>query len=254
MTWEAGEEAGQCRTCLARQVLRATGLLGVGTGEALAAGRDMQGKLNPTALTLRVGPPAHFFFSFGRACALIHTQKRHPTIGPCTGSTPPSFRLIPQRPRRPGTFLALPLDMASNCIAPCPHPQAVADTIASYFVPCIVLLSVAVFATWLALGRAGLVDPATLPPGVSLPLLALLHAISVVVIACPCGLGLATPTAVMVGTGVAARQVRRRDRAGRRREGQRGTRNTEGFGRGSQNGLSISVGGQLAKGALRAKQ
>ncbi|PNH01066.1 Copper-transporting ATPase 1, partial [Tetrabaena socialis] len=84
--------------------------------------------------------------------------------------------------------------------------QAVADTIASYFVPAIVLIAVAVGALWLWLGAAGLVPADALPPGVSPPLLALLHAISVLVIACPCGLGLATPTAVMVGTGVAARQ------------------------------------------------
>ncbi|KAG2427556.1 hypothetical protein HXX76_012210 [Chlamydomonas incerta] len=83
--------------------------------------------------------------------------------------------------------------------------QAVADSIASYFVPTIVLLSLLVLLGWLAAGAAGWVPAADLPPGVSVRLLALLHAISVVVIACPCGLGLATPTAVMVGTGVAAR-------------------------------------------------
>ncbi|GLI70162.1 hypothetical protein VaNZ11_014785 [Volvox africanus] len=84
--------------------------------------------------------------------------------------------------------------------------QAVADTIAAYFVPTIVAISVVVFAVWLGVFASGLVPLSALPPGVSPPLLALLHAISVVVIACPCGLGLATPTAVMVGTGVAARQ------------------------------------------------
>ncbi|GIL87273.1 hypothetical protein Vretifemale_15378 [Volvox reticuliferus] len=84
--------------------------------------------------------------------------------------------------------------------------QAVADTIAAYFVPTIVAISVVVFVAWLEAFAAGLVPLSALPPGVSPPLLALLHAISVVVIACPCGLGLATPTAVMVGTGVAARQ------------------------------------------------
>mgnify|MGYP001807321534 CR=1 FL=1 len=90
-----------------------------------------------------------------------------------------------------------------------------ADSIASYFVPAIVLISLLVLLGWLAAGAAGWVHPGDLPPGVSVRLLALLHAISVVVIACPCGLGLATPTAVMVGTGVAARMVSWRGPGGR---------------------------------------
>jgi len=71
-------------------------------------------------------------------------------------------------------------------------------------VPAVLLLSAITFAVWLAVGLTTL-DPARLPSGVSPFLMALLNAISVAVIACPCALGLATPTAVMVGTGVAAR-------------------------------------------------
>lgn len=77
-------------------------------------------------------------------------------------------------------------------------PQALADRIASYFVPAVVLTSLLVFCIWESLGLLGYIDPATLPQGVSPTLLALLHAISVLVVACPCSLGLATPTAVMV--------------------------------------------------------
>ncbi|KAI8474198.1 MAG: p-type ATPase superfamily [Monoraphidium minutum] len=83
--------------------------------------------------------------------------------------------------------------------------QALADRIAAVFVPAVLLLSAATLAAWLAAAAAGALPPSSLPPGVSARLFALLNAVSVLVIACPCALGLATPTAVMVATGAAAR-------------------------------------------------
>ncbi len=68
--------------------------------------------------------------------------------------------------------------------------QRLADTISSYFVPAVLVLAALTFAGWLALGL-----------GVSGALSA---TIAVLIIACPCALGLATPTAIMVGTGKAA--------------------------------------------------
>lgn len=82
--------------------------------------------------------------------------------------------------------------------------QAFADRIAGLFVPAVVILALVVFVVWMVVGRYA-IDREALPRKMTPTLLALLHCISVLVIACPCGLGLATPTAVMVGTGMAAR-------------------------------------------------
>lgn len=67
--------------------------------------------------------------------------------------------------------------------------QRLADLISSYFVPIVIMLSIATFATWYIFGSLSL---------------AILSAIAVLIIACPCAMGLATPTAIMVGTGIGA--------------------------------------------------
>jgi Cu+-exporting ATPase len=69
--------------------------------------------------------------------------------------------------------------------------QRLADTASAYFVPTVVGVAIATFFVWLAFG-----------PRVEL---ALLNAIAVLIIACPCALGLATPMSVMVGTGRGAK-------------------------------------------------
>ncbi len=70
--------------------------------------------------------------------------------------------------------------------------QRLADTIAGYFVPAILILAALTFVGWMIFGPE---------PKLTLALTAM---ISVLIIACPCALGLATPTAIMVGTGKAA--------------------------------------------------
>ena len=70
--------------------------------------------------------------------------------------------------------------------------QRVVDRIALVFVPAVVAVSLATFAVWLLIG------------GMQVLPQAILSAVSVLVIACPCAMGLATPTALMVGIGKAA--------------------------------------------------
>ena len=71
--------------------------------------------------------------------------------------------------------------------------QALADRVAAVFVPVVVALALATFLIWWILVGVPLTD-------------AVIRLVAVLVIACPCALGLATPTAVMAGTGRAARR------------------------------------------------
>ena len=70
--------------------------------------------------------------------------------------------------------------------------QKLADTVSGYFVPVVVIISVITFAVWAIWGP----EPAYV--------FALVNAIAVLIIACPCALGLATPMSVMVGVGKGA--------------------------------------------------
>ena len=70
--------------------------------------------------------------------------------------------------------------------------QRLADTVASWFVPVVILVAITTFVIWLFVGP----EPRLAH--------ALVNAVAVLIIACPCALGLATPMAIMVGTGRAA--------------------------------------------------
>lgn len=74
-----------------------------------------------------------------------------------------------------------------------PPIQALVDTVASYFVPAVIVLSVITFGVWWVFGP----EPKLLSSLVSM--------INVLIIACPCALGLATPTSLMVGIGRGAK-------------------------------------------------
>jgi len=70
--------------------------------------------------------------------------------------------------------------------------QRLADIISSYFVPIVIMLAIGTFVGWYLFGS----NPVFIN--------AMLRSIAVLIIACPCAMGLATPTAIMVGTGIGA--------------------------------------------------
>ncbi len=92
------------------------------------------------------------------------------------------------------TLLSHIIEMVASAQRSRASVQGLADIIAAWFVPLVVICSVATFATWMLLGP----DPAIS--------YALVSSVSVLIVACPCALGLATPMSVMVGIGRGARE------------------------------------------------
>jgi len=90
------------------------------------------------------------------------------------------------------TVLAQIIRLVQDAQTGKPPIQALADRIAAVFVPLVIAAALATFGIWLLLGP----DPALNH--------AFVAAVSVLVVACPCAMGLATPTAIMVATGRAA--------------------------------------------------
>jgi len=91
-----------------------------------------------------------------------------------------------------GSALARIIDLIQSAQATKAPVQRLVDKIAAVFVPVVVVIAGLTFIYWMTLGQ---VDMAS----------AIINAVAVLVIACPCALGLATPTAIMAGTGSAAR-------------------------------------------------
>ncbi|KAF2187058.1 heavy metal translocatin [Zopfia rhizophila CBS 207.26] len=84
--------------------------------------------------------------------------------------------------------------------------ERVADTITSHFVPFVVLIAIITWLTWLILGTTSAIPKDWRNEGSGgWALWSLRFAIAVFVIACPCGIGLAAPTALFVGGGIAAK-------------------------------------------------
>ena len=89
------------------------------------------------------------------------------------------------------TMLGRMVRLVEDAQANKPSVQKLADRISAVFVPVVLALAVATLVGWFVAGATAEA--------------AILNAVSVLVIACPCALGLATPAAIMAGTGVAAR-------------------------------------------------
>ncbi|WP_180326636.1 heavy metal translocating P-type ATPase [Raoultibacter phocaeensis] len=108
---------------------------------------------------------------------------------PVTGATVLSSGWFTMRAEKVGEETALAniirlVDEATSSKAPI---EKMADKISGVFVPIVIVIAIVTFIVWIVLG--GTLE------------VALSHAVTVLVISCPCALGLATPTAIMVGTG-----------------------------------------------------
>ena len=108
-----------------------------------------------------------------------------------TGGTVNGTGTFVMRAERVGseTLLAQIVRMVSEAQRSRAPVQKLADRVASYFVPAVVITAILTFAIWAVLGPQPKMAHA------------LLNAVAVLIIACPCALGLATPMAIMVGTG-----------------------------------------------------
>lgn len=92
------------------------------------------------------------------------------------------------------TTLAKIVAFVESAQASKPRIQGIADRVVAYFVPVVLLIALCTALTWLFFIPNGSIDQA------------LVHAVAVLIIACPCAMGLAVPTSVMVGSGKAAQQ------------------------------------------------
>ncbi|MGH9698794.1 MAG: heavy metal translocating P-type ATPase [Candidatus Acidiferrales bacterium] len=108
-----------------------------------------------------------------------------------TGGTVNATGTFLMRAERVGndTLLAQIVRMVSEAQRSRAPVQQLADRVAAYFVPAVILAAVITFVVWAAIGPQPRMAHA------------LLNAVAVLIIACPCALGLATPMAIMVGTG-----------------------------------------------------
>ncbi len=112
-----------------------------------------------------------------------------------TGATVNATGTFVMRAERVGsdTLLAQIVQMVAEARHSRAPIQALADTVSGWFVPGVIVAAMLTFAAWSVFGPASAMT------------FALVNAVAVLIIACPCALGLATPMSIMVGTGRGAR-------------------------------------------------
>ena len=110
---------------------------------------------------------------------------------PVTGGTVNGTGTFVMKAERVGadTLLAQIVRMVSEAQRSRAPIQRLADTVSGYFVPAVIVVAIATFAIWSQYGPEPRLSHA------------LVNAVAVLIIACPCALGLATPVSIMVGTG-----------------------------------------------------
>ena len=121
------------------------------------------------------------------------TKQKGATVIGATVNQTGAFRFRATRVGK-DTMLAQIIRLVEEAQASKAPIQRTADVVSSYFVPAVIFIAIATFAVWFVFGP---------PPTFTQ---AMVSAVAVLIIACPCALGLATPLAIMVSTGKGAEQ------------------------------------------------
>ncbi len=127
---------------------------------------------------------------------------------PLIGATINQHGLLRMRAMKVGadTVLASIIRLVEQAQSSKAPIQRLADTISGIFVPIVLVIAALTFIAWAVIGNVTTTNTAGMM-GASNPwIIAIVAAVAVLVVACPCALGLATPTAIMVGTGKGAEQ------------------------------------------------
>src|SRR6266849_5583759 len=125
---------------------------------------------------------------------------------PLIGATINQRGLLRTRATKVGadTVLATIIRMVEQAQGSKAPIQRLADTISGIFVPIVLVIAALTFIGWAIVGNVSALNSAAMLDASNPWIVAIIAAVAVLVVACPCALGLATPTAIMVGTGKGA--------------------------------------------------